>query len=539
MPRGRPRNERLQSLSDEEIIAAVTQAGSLNKAAVGYKIPLRTFKDRAGPLMRRAMSSHRMPKPVSVKTPKRGKKRCFIFSSAQNGTEIHEEFLDNLEAYADYLGAEIHISGFTYNKALFEDHSKKVADFHPRVKPYLANHQFDIVGKLMFCGEQNTLPTATDPLSGFEAYTRSKWGIFPHPRVQMKSIATMFRAPPKIIMTTGAVTRRNYIKKKAGFKAEFHHVIGALLVEVDDDGDFFCRHLIAEKDGSFQDLTIRVDDGEVTDGHRVEAITWGDVHAERLDPRVTQGSWGLDRKLQLVFDDNMLSVLSPKYQFFHDVLDFRRRNHHNIGDPHFMFEMWVRGTERVEEEIAKVGEFLRATSRPYCGSYVVDSNHDRALRRWLRDADYRKDPVNARFFLKCQEALYRAIEEGDERFLVVEAAVREACGSLGNVVFLNNTDSMIICPQAGGGIECALHGDLGANSTKGAINTFARMGPKAIIAHHHSAAIFEGIYQAGHSCLRDMVYNRGGLTSWNPSHVVTYPSGKRVMVTMQGAKYRA
>lgn len=532
------KNKRLEQLTDEQIVCGVKQAGSMNKAADHFGVPRPTFKRRAGPLMRSVMVTQRAPKPVKIEAPVRGKK-CFIFSSAQNGTAIHGEFLSNLEAYAKHLKAPLHISGFTYNKSLFEDHSKEQPDYHERVKPYLISHPFDIAEKIMFCGEMNTLPTATNPLEGFEAYTRSRWGVFPHPRVQLKSIATMFKAAPKIIMTTGAVTHRNYVQKKAGIKAEFHHVIGAVLVEVDDDGDYFCRHLLAEKDGSFQDLDVRVNDGKITSGHRVEAVTWGDIHAERLDPAVALGAWGLDADdlsglVDRDPDDTMLDALRPKYQFFHDVLDFRRRNHHNIRDPHFRFDMWVNGTESVEDEIARVAEFLDRTRRSWCRSFVVDSNHDRALKRWLREADYRQDPPNARFFLSCQAALYEAIEKGDENFMVAEWAAKQYF-PLDDVTFLHNTDSFMIC----GGIECALHGDLGANGAKGFVNQFARMGPKANIAHHHGAEIFEGIFQAGHSCNRDMVFNRGGLSSWNPSHIVTYPSGKRTIVTMQGSKWRA
>lgn len=289
------KNLLLDRYTDAQLVKAVKTAGSIRKAAKLLKIPRVTLQDRVSPLLHQHLAKQQMPAPLMVVAPKRGK-RCFIFSSAQDGTEIHEAFLTNLEAYAKHLDAKIHISGFTYNKALFEDHRKDEAYYHPRVEPYLTNHRFDILGKLFFCGEMNTLPTATDPLSGLEAYTQSKWGIFPHPRVQLKSIATMFKSAPKIIMTTGAITHRNYVQKKVGIKAEFHHVIAAVLVEIDADGDFFCRHLIAEKDGSFQDLTTRVVDGKITGLCPVEAITWGDIHAELLDPDVAAGSWGIDAK---------------------------------------------------------------------------------------------------------------------------------------------------------------------------------------------------------------------------------------------------
>lgn len=535
-------NPKVANLTVADFTRLKEKHGSLNLAADALKVPRETFKGTLRRLMRsNPYTAQQMPAPIEKAAPRRGKK-CFIFSSAQNNTEIDESFMDNLEAYASHLKAEVHISGFTYAKHLFESSDKSTARFHPRVEPYLTKSQFDIGGKLLFCGEMNTLPTADKPLQGFGAYTRSQWGIFPHPRVQLESVATMFGSPPKIIMTTGAVTKRNYIQKKAGIKAEFHHVIGAVLVEIDDDGDFFCRHLIAEKDGSFQDLDIRVEKGKVTNNWRVEAITWGDIHTEYLDEEVAACSWGIDNKeFGKVggFSTCMLDELEPKYQFFHDVLDFRRRNHHNIKDPHVMFEMWARETENVENEIIAVSCFLHATRRDFAESVVVDSNHDRALNRWLKEADYKKDPVNARFFLQCQAKVYEAIETRNPGFLLAEWAIKEYLDHPDTVRFLKNTDSFVICPKASGGIECALHGDQGANGAKGSVNSFAKMGPKATTAHDHGAAIFEGIARVGTSSKLDMVYNRGGLSSWNHSHLVTYPSGKRTIITLQNGKWRA
>jgi hypothetical protein len=89
-----------------------------------------------------------------------------------------------------------------------------------------------------------------------------------------------------MVMTTGACTVPNYIEKKAGLKAEFHHQIGATIVEVDGADRIFCRQIGATNDGSFQDLDAVVRNGEVTFGNRVEAITWGDIHREQIDPQV-------------------------------------------------------------------------------------------------------------------------------------------------------------------------------------------------------------------------------------------------------------
>jgi hypothetical protein len=518
----------------EEIDALVAEHGSHRAAARKLGIAWSTFWDMArraeATRARTALSATTALVKRNIEKPKRGKVVRFIFSSAQDGTDVDESFLKNLEAYADYMGADIRIGGYTYNKSLFENHANTQAEFHTRVKPYLCNVQLNVGDKLLFCGEINTRPTVVNPLSGFETYTRDMWGVYPHPRVCLQSVATMFNEPAKQIMTTGTVTKPNYIPLNVGFKAEFHHVIGALLVEMDDAGDVFCRHLIADKNGGFQDLDHVVSDGVVTMGHAVTAITWGDIHFENIDPAVQEACWG---------EGGVLDTLVPRYQFFHDTIDFNARNHHNIHDPYHRFDRWRRGLDNVEKDIARAAEFLAQAERPNCLNLVVESNHDLAFRRWLKEADYRSDPVNAVFFLSCQKRVYDAMNRGDDMYSVFEDTIRSFAPGLRRTEFLRETDSFVICKRGKNGIENALHGHRGANGAKGHFKQFAKMGPKANVAHTHSPGIFEGIYCAGTSSKLDLGYNRGGLSSWAHAHILTYPNGKRIILTMQGGKWFA
>lgn len=511
------------SLSAEAINDALKKHKGKRAAARALGVPYSTLW-HAMRADASAFTSRLTVNKVHFDGPKRGVKR-FIFSCAQAGASVNEPFLRNLEAYAEDIGAKLYIGGITYNQQLGHK-LLQAKDFDPRLQHYMTFSQLNIADKLIFCGEINTSPTATRPLMGFETYTRSKWGIFPHPRICLDSIATMFHEPSKIIMTTGAVTEPNYLHRKAGAKAEFHHVIGAVVVEVDKDGDIFCRHLIAEDDGSFQDLDVRVEDGDIWDEQEVAAITWGDIHTERLDISVERACWA---------PGGMLDTLRPDHQFFHDTMDFSARSHHNIHDPHKRFETFIAGEESVEGAIEEIAQFLTLASRDWCTSVVVESNHDKMLMRWLREGDYKLDTVNALFFLDCQLRVYRAMAAQDESYnLFAEVLVDK--GAPYDTVFLKEDASYRIC---GGKIECAIHGHKGANGAKGHINSFAKMGPKANVGHTHSAAIYEGIYQAGTSSLLDLGYNNGGLSSWNHSHIVTYPSGKRTIVTMQNGKWRA
>lgn len=516
-------------MTDKEIFAAVKKYGSERAAAAALNIPRTTFQYAHHRAKRNIFASRKTVKTRVVPVPKRKTQR-FIFTSAQDSTDIHQGFWTNLVAYAEYLDASIHIGGFTYQKGLFEDHSSKRASFHQSIAPYMCSEQIDVGGKLLFCGEINTQPTATTPLSGFETYTRSKWGVFPHPRVCLQSVATMFHSPPKQIMTTGAVTRPNYVPKKAGIKAEFHHVIGAVLVELDSDGDIFARHLSASESGSFWDLTAHIHNGVVYENMRgVEAITWGDIHLEQIDPVVRKACWK---------EGGMLDTLEPNVQFMHDTLDFQAKNHHSADDPYHAFKMWFEGKGSVGKALDEVAQFLRFAQRPWLKTVIVESNHDVMFKRWLKEADYRRDPENAILFLSTQLKTYLALERGESNYSPFIDTLHEI-GALENITVLNETDSFIICPKNGGGIECALHGHRGSNGAKGHFRSFAKMGPKANVAHTHSPAIYEGIYCAGTSSKLDMSYNRGGLSSWSHSHIVTYLNGKRTILTMQGDKWRA
>jgi hypothetical protein len=272
-------------LSDTTSLAALHEAiaiyGGIRPASREIGIPESTIRTRLkkgvadllveDPQTEFVFTSYRAPRPV-IYRPMSDRSRYFILTAAQDSSKVHESFLRCLETYAGWLeNCEIIISGFTYAKSLFEDHdtrSPKVG-FHPLVDPYIT-HERILMGNdadgIEFCGEMNTLPTAVRPLSGFTTYTRHRWGVFPHPKIQLESVPTMKHSRAKQIMTTGAVTLPNYIRKKAGIKAMFHHMIGAVLVELTPDGAVFARHLIATSldDGSFYDLDRYITETGVT-----------------------------------------------------------------------------------------------------------------------------------------------------------------------------------------------------------------------------------------------------------------------------------
>ncbi len=464
--------------------------------------------------------------------------RRWLLTSAQDDTPVHVGFMENLRAYADAVGATIMVGGFTYQKGLFEDHASRTAVFSQAVHPYI-QHDNVMCGPLLFAAKMNILPTAVRPLSGLETYSRGAWAVFPHAKTQMVSVPALPGGRPAQVMTTGACTLPNYIEKKAGLKADFHHTIGAVIVEVDECDRIFCRQLHATADGSFQDLDTMVRGGEVTHGHRIEALTPGDIHIEKADHEVFLASFGYDIVEQKVTNrSSLLHILRPRHVAWHDLFDHMARNHHRRGDPHFGAAMIAGGCDRVEDGTRAAAKFLLGVADDSFKSVIVASNHNDALRRWLREADPRMDPANARYWCELNAELYRQIEAGNNDFDIFQYAIcRHDPNGLVDVEFVPRNSSYLIC-QSHGGIELAAHGDEGPNGARGSALALTRVAVRMNIGHAHTPGWLDGVCTAGLSALLDQGYNSGP-SGWSHTHIITYPSSKRTLVTLWDGKWRA
>lgn len=468
--------------------------------------------------------------------------RRYIVTSAQNNTAIHDGFWMNLEAYADHIGAEIMISTFTYNHNAFGEASVKqgtkklqpVLWYDPRIEPFIADRRIELAPGLAWCGETNILPTKLHPLSGYETYTGRKSGIIPHAKVAMQSCSSSKHEPAKLMYSTGAVTLKNYIQKDAGLKGEFHHTFGALIVEVDSDGDWFVRQLLADDDGNFQDLWHVVTAGAV---HRLKAdaenpnivlaLNPGDIHHAKLEDWMKHLFWG---------KNGIKDQLRPEFEFDHDLYDMDARSHHDMKDPLLMFEKWVKGLDSVQEETVRCAYFLRdKVWRPWCETIVVDSNHDEALEKWVREAGKTidLDYVNTIYWHELKLAKLKAIRYGNDDFHMLEYALTQVCDTKAR--FLREDESFIIAREFGGGIECGNHGHRGPGGSRGAPVSLSKMGRKSNYGHIHGCVIMLGAWWAGVMGALDQGYNKGP-SNWTHSLIVTYSNGKRAMVTIWNMK---
>lgn len=475
--------------------------------------------------------------PVEVKRTRFAKTwRKWILTAAQDDTEVHAGFWTNLKAYAQYVGAQILIGPFTYQKGLFEDHQTRSGIFRPSIAEHIVYDQMSC-GSVLFCAEMNTLPTADDPLSGLHTYSQGRWAVFPHAKRRLITVPSINGDPP-VLLTTGCVTVENYIQKKAGLKATFHHTIGAVIVEEDEGGICHVRHLSATMDGSFQDLDRIVSKGKVKTGARVEAIVFGDIQSPFIHPQTALATWGIDTStMDIVSSDNIVDTLKPKYGAIHDLIDFKSISHHDLKRPFEQQWAYNNGHSSIEGDIEKAAKFLESSSRPFMKTVAVESNHDKWLDRWLDDGRGLKERQNLTAFFRYGLARAEANDNDDTEFSTWRFALRNTSYNLENIEFIPEGHGFEICREYGG-IQIGQHGHLGPKGGPATPSAHSKVSEQMTIGDKHSPEIKDGLYVAGVSCMLNLRFNKGA-SSWRHAHVLHYPNGRRTILFVQDGKWRA
>ena len=543
------RNKPTAKIYAQQLLGTPTITG----AAESLDIPKSTFLDRVKILKKRYPTIFEPGVSVEFDDLRKAKKQTYIITNAQNSTRMHRPFWNNLKAYAQARDAKIIIIQTRYNKNNIGFDTKPGSKSPSHVDewweedlvPHFNNSRIQIADNLVICGEMQISPSAARPLSGMESYAKGKSAIYGHSKIAMVSIATS----PKVgttqyLYTTGAVTQRNYTQTKTGLKGEFHHVYGALIVEVaPDNNEWYVRQLNAEDvSGSFYDLDYKVSNGRAkTKDDTVFALNLGDLHANRVDENSAEA-------LATVIQD-----LNPQNIFLHDAFDGQSVNPHYIKNPlqKVAYQLtekepeWPSGSYVMNEldvfmnVINDIRDVLKSNKSKNQKIYIVASNHDEWLHRWLASHDWKSDPHSARMYLRLAEEFVNHCEQygSDNKFIALEQAVKIASTLFGEdnpiwqdnpkIEWLTRHDSVKM-----NGIEFALHGDLGINGSRGSILGFTKTGLKCNLGHSHASGIADGIYQAGvvGGSDTDMGYNRG-LATHSRSHILTYANGKRAILT--------
>lgn len=380
----------------------------------------------------------------------------------------------------------------------------------------------------------STLKTSAkmiDPMTGIKRLVQRNGNlIVASPKQRQQAVPVSNFKLPHIGMSTGAITEadystENYMSERLAYIAEHDHVIGAVVVELEDDGELFhYRQIQADKDGSFYDIAGMVLKKYTPDGVEevdledagAAAFVMGDWHSGETDPIVAE-AW-----------KQVCGIVSPEYLMVHDGFNGLSINHHEMHDNIKRAQRAMSGQLNLEAELKGFAHDLDVLSPLARKSVVVvKSNHDDFLYKYLKDGLYVQDPQNHLFSLD----LAKAALQGED---ALQFAVEEVIGldEATNVRWLKRNEDFRVAR-----IQLGAHGDKGPNGAKGTLASMEEAYGFSVTGHSHVPQILRGAWSVGTSSYLKLDYNADSPSSWMNTGCIVYPNGQRQLINVIFGKW--
>ena len=442
------------------------------------------------------------------------KKKRFIITWAQNNTPVNTGLLKNIEAYAEYINASVHVIAGRYKNptSVWTNQQESEEFWDEKVLKYLDANRHDIHKYVSIMSDIKVQPTAVNPMTGMQALSGVNSCIFGAPKVQMDMIPVLDGNIPKMMATTGSITEKNYTDSKSGKVGDFHHTFGFCIVEIKDDEVFFIRQVTADdKTGAFTDLYYNVSNAKVTRVVSIAAAVLGDLHLGHHDEQV------LDTTLNVLFKN-----LKPANVVLHDVFDGHSISHHESKDAFQLYRREQDGTNSVKREVDNMLEWLKKVEK--YNVTIVRSNHDDFIDRWLINNDWKKNIKNALEYINYASLIL----QGKAPKGIIPCLIEDRFPKM---VTLDRSTSFKVK-----GWELGQHGDVGANGSRGTLLQFRKLNTKCVVGHYHSPGRKDGGLAVGTSTKLRVGYNIGP-SSWLQSHVIIHEDGRAQHVNFLNGEF--
>jgi len=444
-------------------------------------------------------------------------KRTFVITTAVAGKEIHEPSFQALKTFEDTNDGMIIIQpceDVASRSSVFDyELDRRLRDCGFAFKDLPLNNKF-------FLSSIRVSAKQVNPLTGLDRLAQARGSMaLASPKQYLKFVANSNTKMPKALMTTGAITVDDYstdksMSKRTSHLAEFDHVMGALIIEIEDENIFHFRQIQFDEDGSFYDLGWKYNpDGSVEDisnlmGELPVAV-FGDTHVGSHCPEV-------DQCLQEIVD-----YVGCEEIIVHDIFDNRFNNHHDVTKPILRAKLARENKTSMMREGRITAEWLDEWSERVDNIIIVKSNHDEALERYIDEGRFVKDPEN---LYDALELVKKRIEGVD----VLKYLVNDMIGvkNPDKIKWLNRDEDYIKF-----GIENGAHGDKGGNGSRGSLPSIEKAYYKATVGHSHTAGIWREVYQVGTSTVLKLSYNSGP-SSWTNTMCIQYPNGQRQLINI-------
>lgn len=437
---------------------------------------------------------------------KNSNSQIIIISSIIDGLEINEEVLNSLITCAKWNNAELY---------LFWTRSPKKGKYglslelYNKVKDYLVT-KLNFVDKTIIAEDLSINYNSKNPLVNLEKLNKnSRIFIVPHPKQYHKMAPNDTNTEPRQIWSTGTISKLEYSNTVSGRLDSKNITFGALLLEYDlDTNNYLSRNLIYKENYIGDKQYAYFSNNTVTMLNNVSAMVLGDIHFPEHDERV------LEKTIYLIEQCN------PKMVFLHDVFSLNSINHHELNKPITRILKQTEFTTSLEVELSHDIYLLKywfLDRFPDIDFYVVSSNHDNFLIKWLDSGDFLKDKVNCK--IGCEMAA-RLLNNKNPIAELIDTSYQ-------NIIFLSEKDTI----QPVIGIECANHGHVGIAGSRGNINAYNKTYEQAVIGHTHSSKIQEGTVTVGTNSLLELTYTNT-IMDWSHANAIIFPNSSIQLILM-------
>lgn len=354
--------------------------------------------------------------------------------------------------------------------------------------------------------------------------------IMAHTKQRLRCVPTSNHSFPKLIMTTGACTHPNYNidreKPTANRRSDIalmDHQYGAVIVEIINDDMYNVRHIPSQKDGKFVDMGIRYDGKKKPKRVDVEALVLGDLHVGETDEMVMAANY------------EMISLFNPKRLFLHDLVNSKSINPHEADDCVSKAIRERDGELNLEAELKECRRYLIDLAKVMGRGeiFVVPSNHDNFIYRYLARGDFPKDPENA----KVASTLFLKTIDCSDPAEAANVAVEEGIRMMGpiprNISFLRFEDDYKVW-----GWQLANHGHLGYSGGRGSVKGLELCYGKSITGHTHSPERLRDMVVVGTSSRLDLAYTKGQGSKWMAANAVLYDGGLVQLLPIINGKWK-
>lgn len=458
----------------------------------------------------------------------------FIITTAVSGQKVHAETIETLHAWQEAHKERMVIILPSLDTAHNLDNEiewffdEDVLKFPMAFGEVKLNSNFHISDFPVTAKQIN-------PITGIGPVIQGKGSmVFASPKqsLEFESVSSGEKYP-HAGMSTGAITLPNYKStrgnsQRSAWIAEKHHKMGAIIVEIENNKAYHFRQITFDSNGGFHDLglyylknKISLSESKSLKKEERPIMVRGDYHAGHHDDQAVKGS------------EDIANLTGIKTVYDHDFIDGSFCNPHESDN--LIASVIKQGTyaKSAKEEFHVVGKEITRALKTFDTQYLIDSNHNDFINRWLQKGSFLKEPHN------YEVGVTLANELINNRDPLVHGL--RMYGNIPNFDKLIKEKRLVFLSRKEDkkykDLHVGTHGHLGRNGKRNPNKAGLEKGyGKGIFGHSHTSGILRDIVQVG--CLEKLrVGYNVGPSGWIHNVALAYPDSSVQLVNIIYGKY--